>query len=118
MPILCGRAGFAALGLCIQDPVRFTEHLVEISGVVDIAAPREGDGFVDRAEPAVAEEAGFEVFGRGGEVAGVLLVAEVAGCTACGGGGGGVGTVEDGGRPFRAGAGCSGCGGGDGRGVD
>ena len=52
---------------------------------------------MDGAEPAVAEQAGFEVLGGGGEVAGVLLVAEVAGCGVDGGGGGGVGAVEEGG---------------------
>lgn len=46
---------------------------------------------VDGAEPAIAEEAGLEVFGRRAEVAGILLIAEVAGCGVGGGGCGGVG---------------------------
>lgn len=63
--------------------------------MVDVAAASEGEGFVDRAEVARAEEAGFEVFGGGGEVAGVLLVAEVAGGGAGGGGGCSLGAGED-----------------------
>ena len=70
---------------------------------------------MDRTEPAVAEQAGFEVLGGRGEVARVLLVAEVAGFGAGGDAAGGVGAVEDGGG---AGAGWSGCRGGDWRGVD
>ena len=98
--------GLAAL-VCVENAVRLAEHSVEVCGVVDIAEAGEGDGFVDRAEPPVAEEAGFEVLGRGGEIARVLLVAEVAGGCAGGDGAGGVGAVEERGG---AGAGCGGVG--------
>ena len=83
--------------------------------MVDVAASTQRHTLVDRTEPAVAEQAGFQVFGGGGEVAGILLVAEVAGFGAGGDAAGGVGAVEDGGG---AGAGWGACGGGDWGGVD
>lgn len=63
-----------------------------VLGVVDVADSLMLDGFVDGTVHSCAEETLFEEFGGGGEVAGVLLVTEVAGFLrgVFGGEGGGV----------------------------
>ena len=82
--------------------------------MVDVADPFVLRGLVDQAEVAGAEEAGGEVLRGRGEVAGVLLVAEVADGGLERGGGEGVGAAEDG----FAGVGERGAGGALGGGVD
>lgn len=86
---------YIPFALLVQNMMCLPQHLVKIRRVIDITTSPERHGFVDGAVPPVAEQAGFEVFGRWGEVARILLVAEVAGCGAGGGGGGGVGAIEE-----------------------
>lgn len=66
------------LSLCRQLLLRLDETFVVIARVVDVAHLVPRLGLVDRAEPPGAQKAGLEEFGRGREVARVLLVAEIA----------------------------------------
>ena len=83
------------MALGAEDVLGGVQHVVVVGGVVDVTdGVAEGGGLVNLAIVAATEEAWFEEFGCGGEVTGVLLVAEVAVGVVGRGGEGRLGPVE------------------------